>query len=227
MKIPQEYWIHIAQLDFTDTVADYAWFGPLWCSCSWWRWRPCCGSSSAAPARTRLALAVRGRPARRPAPAGARTWDWDDVGEKAALLALMSIIFAEILPTVTMTAVEVALGVVVIVAANSAIGVWLTRVTSFVARLAVNLGFVYVASRVISDAEDFPLGTGLFFAFLITLMVTLYDDYKPLHDARVASCWVGPDGDRLAVAMTAPAPRPSPGRNRRATAALAVGRARR
>ncbi len=186
VKIPQEYWIHIAQLDFTDTVADYAWFGPLCllflvalAAVLWfvvrprlpapdWRWR----------------FAADPPPA---APAGARTWDWDDVGEKAALLALMSIIFAEILPTVTMTAVEVALGVVVIVAANSAIGVWLTRVTSFVARLAINLGFVYVASRVISDAEDFPLGTGLFFAFLITLMVTLYDDYKPLHDARVAS----------------------------------------
>ena len=27
VKLPQEYWIHIAQLDFTDTVADHPWFG--------------------------------------------------------------------------------------------------------------------------------------------------------------------------------------------------------
>ena len=29
IKLPQEYWIHVAQLDFTDTVEDYWWFGPL------------------------------------------------------------------------------------------------------------------------------------------------------------------------------------------------------
>ena len=29
IKLPQEYWIHVAQLDFTDTVDDYWWFGPL------------------------------------------------------------------------------------------------------------------------------------------------------------------------------------------------------
>src|SRR3954453_11185592 len=29
VKLPQEYWIHIAQLDFTDAVADHPWFGLL------------------------------------------------------------------------------------------------------------------------------------------------------------------------------------------------------
>ena len=28
VKLPQEYWIHIAKLDFTDTVRDYPAFGP-------------------------------------------------------------------------------------------------------------------------------------------------------------------------------------------------------
>ena len=28
IKLPQEYWIHIAQLDFTDTVKDVPWFCP-------------------------------------------------------------------------------------------------------------------------------------------------------------------------------------------------------
>ena len=28
IKLPQEYWIHVAQLDFTDTVKDVSWFGP-------------------------------------------------------------------------------------------------------------------------------------------------------------------------------------------------------
>ena len=29
VKLPQEYWIHIAQRDFTETVAEYPWFGVL------------------------------------------------------------------------------------------------------------------------------------------------------------------------------------------------------
>ena len=29
IKLPQEYWIHIAQLDFTDTWKDVSWFAPL------------------------------------------------------------------------------------------------------------------------------------------------------------------------------------------------------
>src|ERR1700754_278315 len=29
VKLPQEYWIHIAQRDFTETVAEHAWFGVL------------------------------------------------------------------------------------------------------------------------------------------------------------------------------------------------------
>ncbi len=29
IKLPQEYWIHVAQLDVTDTLRDYAWAWPL------------------------------------------------------------------------------------------------------------------------------------------------------------------------------------------------------
>ena len=29
VKLPQEWWIHIAQLDVTDTLAEYPWLGPV------------------------------------------------------------------------------------------------------------------------------------------------------------------------------------------------------
>jgi hypothetical protein len=57
---------------------------------------------------------------------------------------------------------------------------------SFAALLAVNLGFVYLVSRVLSSADTVPLATALFFAFLITLLLWLYDVYKPTYDARFA-----------------------------------------
>ena len=51
----------------------------------------------------------------------------------------------------------------------------------------VNLGLIYLMSRWFSAAENFPLGTALFFAFLITLMLWLYDVYKPVYDVRFES----------------------------------------
>ena len=35
-----------------------------------------------------------------------------------------------------------------------------------------------------SDRADFQLGAGCFFALLITLIIWLYNVYKPVHDVR-------------------------------------------
>ena len=109
--------------------------------------------------------------------------------EKATLLGLLCIIFAEILPTVELTALEIALGTVAIVAINTGISGRYVRgsggqAARFAGLLVFNLGLIYLGSRLLSDADDFPLGTGLFFAFLFTLLLSLYDRYKPIYDAR-------------------------------------------
>jgi hypothetical protein len=135
-------------------------------------WRFSAGAAPAAPARHEIR--------------------WPELIEKVTLLALLSIIFAEILPTVTLTALEVAIGIVAIVAANTVITARYVRDDAvragrFAALLAVNLGLIYIGSRLLSDAEDFPLATGLFFAFLITLLLSLYDLYKPIERSRVMS----------------------------------------
>jgi hypothetical protein len=191
IKLPQEYWIHIAQRDFTDTVSEHPWIGAV------------CAVLLLGLAAV-LAFVVRPRLpppdwgwrlAADPLPPGAgrapRGVRWGELAEKTALLALLSIIFAAILPTVHMSALEVTLGVLAIVCANSAISGWSARIgpraLRFAARLAANLCLIYLGSRLLSDAEDFPLGTGLFFAFLITLVISLYDVYKPIYDARFAA----------------------------------------
>jgi hypothetical protein len=182
VKLPQEYWIHVAQLDFTDAVSDHPWFGVLCAlfvlallAVLWFVVRP------RAPAPDwDWRLAAEPLPEAPPPRAGVR---WSELAEKAVLLALMSVIFAEILPSVTLSALEVTVGVAAIVCANTALS---GRIPAFAARLVTNLGLIYLGSRVLSDAEDFPLGTGLFFAFLITLLISLYDLYKPVYEARAA-----------------------------------------
>lgn len=200
VKLPQEYWIHVAQLDFTDAVADHPWFGVL-CGAGllvlaafalfWVRPRlpaPDHGWRLAADPLPEPLQDARARHAYRLRRGGV---PWAELGEKVALLTLISILFAEILPHVTARPAEVAGAVAVIVAANTAISAWDARRQSsglgFGALLTANLGLIYLTSRFFTAAENFPLGTALFFAFLITLLLWLYDVYKPVFDVRFTS----------------------------------------
>jgi hypothetical protein len=186
VKLPQEYWIHVAQLDFTETVDENPWFG-IACALGllalaagfWfgvrprlpapdWGWR----------------IAAEPLPA---VPAGMAPLRPRELIEKAILLALVAVIFGEMLPTVQISALEVAVGVAAIVCANTAIIRWRGTPLAFGVVLVLNLGLVYIGSRLLSDAEDFPVGTGLFFAFLITLLTTLYDRYRQVHELRVSA----------------------------------------
>lgn len=182
VKLPQEYWIHIAQRDFTDTVAEHPWFGIA------------CAAGLLVLAALFKLVALSRVPApdhpwrlvADPPPACERRPGvrWSELAEKAVLLGLVSVVFAEILPDVQTSALEVAVGVALIVGATAAISTWLARLLEFGALLVVNLGLIFLLSRFFTAAENFPLGTALFFAFLLSVLTYLYDRYKPVHEAR-------------------------------------------
>ena len=101
VKLPQEYWIHVAQLDFTDAVADHPWFGVL-CLLglgvlAWLVWfvvrprmpQPLADWHFTAPP-------VPSTP--RPRAAGVA---WSELAEKSILLTLLAVIVAEIRPRCT------------------------------------------------------------------------------------------------------------------------------
>jgi hypothetical protein len=179
VKLPQEYWIHVAKLDFTDTVSDYPAFGlavvvalavaaigvvfvvlPRLPAPDW-AWRPSAGPVPATPARGRLVHR--------------------DVVEQVALLTLLCTIFASILPGIDATGPQIAVAVTAIVLVNAAI-----NVAAPPALLVTNLALVYLANALLGERRDFELGIGLFFAFLITTIIWLYDAYRPVHDQRSA-----------------------------------------
>ncbi|MDA0181254.1 hypothetical protein OJ997_13180 [Solirubrobacter phytolaccae] len=184
VKLPQEYWIHIAQRDFTETVTDYPWVGVVsalgiaaLAALYWFVARP----RMPAPDRAWHFLAER----RDHEPRRGGGVRWSEVGEKTALIGLIAIIFAEILPDVETSALEVGVGVVAIILANDAISTWAPRLTvEFAGLVVVNLGLIFGLSRFFTAAENFPLGTALFFALLISLLLWLYDRYKPVYDER-------------------------------------------
>jgi hypothetical protein len=193
VKLPQEYWIHVAQLDFTDAVADHPWFGVL------------CGVGIVAlllvavfVVRPRMPAPWPWRFAAAAPPAVTSAPGWREFLEKVCLLALISVIFGEILPSVRFSAVDVALGAVALVAVNT----WIVRrhpALGFVARLGLNLALIYFGARVLSDRGNFPFATALFFAYLTTLIVVLYDAYRPVFSRRA---------EPTSSPGTAPRPRP-------------------
>jgi hypothetical protein len=213
VKLPQEYWIHIAQRDMTDTIRENPAVGvalavvaivaiavlllvvrPILGAPAWgWRFAADPLVTSVRLAHARYAERLRrGRVV------------WGELAEKIALLGLLGIIFASVIPSVEASLLEVTVGVVLIVAANAAISMrfalggrageqW--AAARFVALVVVNLGLVFVGHSLLAG-DAFQLGTGLFFAGLITLILWLFDVYRPIYDARF-------DGSPIGVTSTA------------------------
>ncbi len=217
IKLPQEYWIHVAQLDTTDLIKSKI-FGVAITA----PWTEAFANRPlvlviAGIALVFIALLLRQLAKRLPSPDHAFTLEADPLPEyadelnerlaisarsgifgaglweKIVLIGFVSAIFASVLSLNTSVLVLlVEIGVVV--AANAFIGQWLIRRNvgwdspwiHFLAMLGVNallaLGLIWFVRF-----TGGPVNTSnvLFFLFLITLIVTLYDRYRPVYTARV------------------------------------------
>jgi uncharacterized membrane protein len=205
VKLPQEWWIHVAQLDFTDTVRDIPWFGPavvaavlLLLGILWfvvrprlpapdWTWQIAAGPLPEAmdtAAERDAWFAQHGR-----------VWSGDTL-EKVFLVGLLSVVYAQVLPDLSSTTVELFTGLGAIVVVSTAIGLWVARgagsresfTLGFLLRVALNLGILLLAvwlPLVPSPGHaDMNWTAAFFFVVLLSLLTTLHDRYRPVHDYR-------------------------------------------
>lgn len=221
IKLPQEWWIHVAQLDATDFVREVVFGVPP--DASW------IDAAAARPivvvvvAAVVVALAIGARWLflHRLPPADHRlTFDADtaqkpvdpaaverartrlaqrlfdrELIEKTALIALVSIIFGRMLPGVDATPLETAIGIAIIIVVNTAItealvrqgASWQSGIRQFAVMLVINIGIVAVGQALVTSLTDQRLQHAFVFAGLLTLIVTLYDRYRPIHVARFAA----------------------------------------
>jgi hypothetical protein len=202
VKLPQEWWIHIAQLDFTDAVRDHTELFVLLgllalvlAGVAWYLLRPRVpapdwafrfGADPIAPelmtpeARygSRLERGFRSR----------------QLLEEAFLLSLVCLIFAIMLPGGEASPLEICIAVSAIVVANTLASLWIARrggllgiravAGQYLVRFGLNFALLYLAGQIAGEREPAPLGHALFFAQLITLITWLYDWYRPLYEAR-------------------------------------------
>jgi hypothetical protein len=202
VKLPQEWWIHVAQLDFTDFLAEHSWATPLLvvlfvvaALVFWFVIRP------------------RLRPADHPwqvvadpLPEGmdtAELWSgWQArygavrsmaTAEKVVLLGLISVIYAQTLPGVDASNLDLFIGIGIVVVVNAAVALfWARRKVSvqstlalFAVRLGFNVAFVLVADWLLGTGNgDIDANGTFFFLVMISLITSMHDRYYPVLEFR-------------------------------------------
>lgn len=207
VKLPQEWWIHIAQLDFTDfmkedifgvsistswgtAIGENLWFAGLLIGI-------CIG----------ISFAVRKIWQEAPAPDWPFTMDVDKTirqremaeernrppsilswytFEKIALVSMVTVIFAQLLPENDNNILGTVAAVSFVVVANSFVGFrftqrgrsWATTVGEFAVMVVVNLAAALVFIALARSADErLNEAATVFFVLLLTLIVTMFDRY--------------------------------------------------
>jgi hypothetical protein len=211
IKLPQEWWIHVAQNDFTDFMKETV-FG-VEPDSSWsdafsnrpgvllaivlvivgiavvaWRLRkrlPTADWSFGVDMNRTDVTVRRAEPVPTSMLAG--------VLEKVALIGLVGAIFANVLEVDT-TAVQIIGATLLVVLANAGLSIWLagrgvhwsSLALEFVVIGAVNTLLLIVYASLVGDGE-LDRSLALFFGLLLTVLIVLYDLYRPAvrEDATV------------------------------------------
>jgi hypothetical protein len=114
--------------------------------------------------------------------------------EKVALVALLTVVFAQIVPGVEARPAHLVLGVAVLVTLNAFLRIRSARrgrsvesaVASFLLVAATNAAFVFTADLLLRRRLHgaLPVTAVLFLLLLLSLVVTLYDLWHPVFDER-------------------------------------------
>ena len=218
IKLPQEYWIHVAQLDVTDGLKQLLGY-PLTTS-----WGEIIGGNTGlfvlVVGVLVLVLVLAWRWLRRRLPPA--DWEVDfspdahldrpadarlvrtsrmlanrfldhELLEKTALVTLLVIIFAQILPGIRSSDWELALAITIVIIVNTLLSEWLARrgvtwpkaLRQGIIMFAVNLPvFLTVSYLRYGSFTPEALTNIVVFVLLLSLIITLYDRYRPLYLIR-------------------------------------------
>jgi hypothetical protein len=221
IKLPQEWWIHIAQLDMTDfiketlfgvdatdswstaianrpwvLVAAIAFFAALAAIVYWIVTRKAPKFDHKAHiAADPLPPELHGAEPYRLVRAESSIFGWA-LREKVALTAIVCIIFGTMITGGDANPVRIAVGVAIFTVINAAVShfmatrgrSWRLLAGELVTMLVVNLVIVLMleaADRWLGlRSARAPFGMTLFFSYLLTLIIVLYDRYRVVYKAR-------------------------------------------
>ena len=203
VKLPQEYWIHIAKLDLTDLLSENAWAPPLLVALLlgltagfWFLVRP----RLVAP-NWGWRVVADPMPEEMDTAAEQYAWhaQWGAIrswatAEKVVLVGLLAVIYGNVLPGVRSTTFQLFVGVAVVVLVNAGFTLALARRSwsiastglAFLGRVTANVVLVALAEWLLGrEGGNIDSGNTFFFLCLISLITTLHDRYRPVLATRV------------------------------------------
>lgn len=197
IKLPQEYWIHVAQLDTTDLIRAYP---PAALVLAAWvvfllmiTFRIVRGFP---PAKDGFAIDAGPIPDNhylKEPDAPQESFFNSALWEKIVFVSLLGIIFANMLPDVRATSLQIAIATAFIIIVNTALSQWLARhgtqwksiLREFISMAVANfLTVLFYIFLLRSYEGSINLTNTLFFILLLTLNVTLYDRYRQVYKHR-------------------------------------------
>lgn len=215
IKLPQEYWIHVAQLDTTDFIkenilhvsTDTSWSVAI--SQNLWIF-PVLGiialiigvliykiikilpkadhkiTFEAIPEVKPLVLA-------KDKINSYKELINRELFEKIVMMALIIVIFAQVIPGIKATNIQLVIGVSVILFINTFLTFYLKKIikfkfnmfTDFILMIFLNVGLALIYTAFLHyDKGEANMSALLFFSLMVALLVTLYDTYNPYYQAR-------------------------------------------
>lgn len=222
IKLPQEYWLHVAQLDVTDMVKQNLLGYPATAD-----WGVILAARPGLVLLFFLGLALlvyliwRLLRSKLPPPDWSLSFEPDahlspipeqrrlsamralaarffdrELLEKTALVSLLVIIFAQILPGIRSSDLELALAMVVVIIVNTVVSetivrrgfAWPYALRQGLVMLAVNLPVMLIVSFLrYGSIPLLALNNILVFILLLSLLITLYDRYRPIYLVRFSA----------------------------------------
>ena len=197
IKLPQEYWIHIAKLDVTDMLGENPWLWPVLgvvasiAAVLASRW-----STKLPPVHWHASIHVDAHPTTvLTSPADPTPYRWVFIDhplvEKTLLVALIITIFLQLVPDSDDSLIRVTVGVGAIVVTSAYVSYWLdargrswaAAGGSFIGTGAINLGIAFTFGLLPSrgDGGGRVLPLAVLLIGLLTLIVVLYDRYRALR----------------------------------------------
>jgi hypothetical protein len=184
IKLPQEWWIHIAKLDFTEAMEDHPWMWAVFAvlavivgTVGWLK------RESIPATDWKFTVDVNDH-----LPPPAEPTERGPVFsplllEKVVFLSLVCVIFAQVLPDIESSNLAVAIGVAIVVVLNALVTEFLYRrghhwtriLPGFAATIAINLAIVFADSLFVRTGNDTPRLNTLFFVLLVSLLVAMFD----------------------------------------------------
>ncbi|MCH7625450.1 MAG: hypothetical protein IIC83_05965 [Chloroflexi bacterium] len=221
IKLPQEFIIHIAQVDTTDWfsarilgtsdvgstpggllsnpfgVAVLVLLVALVLIATWWLIRRLPATDWSLTFLADTHLESNGGPAA-DASTGIRTQKFLNMAfvEKIVMVSLVGIIFAQVLPDMRASSIEIIVAGIILILINTSLSQWLARQGSgwtatfreFIVLLAVNFVLILIIAILLPTFDgSINLVNVIFFTLLFTIVTTMLDRFRQQHLGRFAT----------------------------------------